>query len=59
MKSVLGTLALSVILGGSALGGDNWPQWRGPSLNGTSDSTGLPEKWSDSENVKPSSSDAM
>ena len=44
-------LSLSIALGGSALGGDNWPQWRGPSLNGTSDSTGLPLQWSDSENV--------
>src|SRR6516164_4786388 len=52
MKSLLNTMALSALLCGSALGGDNWPQWRGPSLNGTSDSTGLPEKWSDSENVK-------
>jgi outer membrane protein assembly factor BamB len=44
-------LALSIVLCGSALGGDHWPQWRGPSLNGTSDSKGLPEKWSDTENV--------
>lgn len=46
-------LAVSVVLSASsAHGGDNWPQWRGPSLNGTSDSTGLPEKWSETENVK-------
>jgi outer membrane protein assembly factor BamB len=25
---------------------DNWPQWRGPSLNGTSRETALPVKWS-------------
>jgi outer membrane protein assembly factor BamB len=25
---------------------DNWPQWRGPSLNGTSRETSLPVKWS-------------
>ena len=35
-----------------ARGNDNWPQWRGPSLNGTSDSVGVPEKWSETENVK-------
>jgi outer membrane protein assembly factor BamB len=45
------TLLLSLLLSGAALGGENWPQWRGPSLNGTSDSTGLPEKWSETENV--------
>src|SRR5262249_48920773 len=25
--------------------GDNWPQWRGPNGNGTSDSTNLPTEW--------------
>src|SRR5688572_33168663 len=62
MKRLALLLSLSIALGGSALGGpalrslgeggDNWPQWRGPSLNGTSDSTGLPLKWSETENVK-------
>src|SRR5437667_8031639 len=45
-------LLLSGVLGGAALGGENWPQWRGPSLDGTSDSTGLPDRWSEKENVK-------
>jgi outer membrane protein assembly factor BamB len=45
-------LALWVLPSLSALANDNWPQWRGPSLNGTSDSTGVPEKWSETENVK-------
>ena len=39
-------LVLSALSIGSAVADDNWPQWRGPSLNGTSNSTGLPEKWS-------------
>ena len=30
---------------------DNWPQWRGPNLNGTSDEKNLPVKWSPEENV--------
>ena len=30
---------------------DNWPQWRGPSLNGTSAEKNLPLKWSTEENV--------
>jgi outer membrane protein assembly factor BamB len=29
----------------------NWPQWRGPSSQGVSAETGLPAKWSASENV--------
>ena len=29
--------------------GDNWPQWRGPQLNGTSSETNLPIRWSKSE----------
>ncbi len=33
------------------LSADNWPQWRGPSLNGVSKDTGLPVKWSKTENV--------
>ena len=30
---------------------DNWPHWRGPQLNGSSDSTGLPSEWSLEKNV--------
>jgi outer membrane protein assembly factor BamB len=52
MKKLSIGLLLSVVLCGSARGGDNWPQWRGPALNGTSDSTDLPVKWSETENVK-------
>jgi outer membrane protein assembly factor BamB len=29
----------------------NWPQWRGPDFNGSSPETGLPEKFSKTENV--------
>ncbi|HJR08271.1 MAG TPA: PQQ-binding-like beta-propeller repeat protein [Pyrinomonadaceae bacterium] len=29
----------------------NWPQWRGPQLNGTSDERNLPLKWGAEENV--------
>jgi outer membrane protein assembly factor BamB len=31
--------------------GDNWPQWRGPSLDGTSTERNLPVTWSKTENV--------
>ncbi len=30
----------------------NWPQWRGPFLNGTSLETGLSSKWSREENIR-------
>jgi outer membrane protein assembly factor BamB len=48
---VLG-LALSATLCGAAADDENWPQWRGPALDGTSSSTDLPLKWSGTENVK-------
>ncbi|MDP6579064.1 MAG: PQQ-binding-like beta-propeller repeat protein [Vicinamibacterales bacterium] len=37
--------------GTGVLAADNWPQWRGPHLNGTTTETGLPTTWSDTENV--------
>jgi outer membrane protein assembly factor BamB len=43
---------LAIVVGGtSVLAADNWPQWRGPHLNGTTTETGLPTTWSDTENV--------
>jgi outer membrane protein assembly factor BamB len=30
---------------------ENWPQWRGPSLNGVSGEKNLPLKWSKTENI--------
>ncbi len=30
---------------------DNWPQWRGPALNGISSEKNLPLKWSPTENI--------
>jgi outer membrane protein assembly factor BamB len=50
-------LALAVLLGLSpalfaAEPADNWPQWRGPHLNGTSSAArNLPVSWSETENV--------
>ena len=40
-----------VTLGAVLLGADNWPQWRGPDLNGVSKETGLPRTWSPTENI--------
>ena len=28
-----------------------WPQWRGPFMNGTTDETDLPTRWSRTENI--------
>lgn len=39
------------ILSPYALAGENWWQFRGPSGNGQTASTGLPLKWSETENV--------
>ena len=39
------------ILCGYVAGGENWPEFRGPTGQGYSDSTGLPLKWSESENI--------
>ena len=30
---------------------ENWPQWRGPTLNGVSAETNLPVRWSPTENI--------
>jgi len=35
----------------ATLSADNWPQWRGPQLNGVSTETGLPLKWTADSNV--------
>jgi outer membrane protein assembly factor BamB len=39
------------ILSSTASSAENWPQWRGPSLNGLSGERNLPVKWSTTENV--------
>jgi len=42
---VFGSLAVAVV------SAENWPQWRGPSLNGLSSDKNLPVRWSKTENV--------
>jgi len=44
---VIGITMLAAVAGF----GEEWPQWRGPSLNGVSHETGLPVRWSRDENV--------
>ena len=52
MRGKLLALACTIMVAaaGAARGG-NWPQWRGPYLNGTSDERNLPVKWTAEENV--------
>jgi outer membrane protein assembly factor BamB len=42
---------LCLLVGSATLSAENWPQWRGPALNGTTTDTGLPVKWSKTEGV--------
>jgi outer membrane protein assembly factor BamB len=49
MKRVLTTLIVAAAV--ATVSAENWPQWRGPSLNGVSKETGLPIKWSPTENI--------
>jgi hypothetical protein len=51
MKRVLIGAVIAFTLGASHAAADNWPQWRGPSLNGVSAETGLPLRWSKTDNV--------
>ncbi|HSE21653.1 MAG TPA: PQQ-binding-like beta-propeller repeat protein [Pyrinomonadaceae bacterium] len=44
-------LFLIVALSVSAVRADNWPHWRGPSMNGVSSEKNLPTKWTREENV--------
>ena len=44
-------LFIGLAFAAAALAANNWPQWRGPALDGSSPETGLPVKWSPTENV--------
>ena len=45
------TVTLMVVVSAQATAQDNWPQWRGPTANGVSTSTGLPVEWSLEKNI--------
>ena len=52
MRRSLPILAVMLALSlPSAARAENWPQWRGPHLNGTSRETGLAVKWTAQENI--------
>jgi outer membrane protein assembly factor BamB len=48
---VLKTAAILSIGLAATIHGENWPNWRGPSMTGVSPEKGLPARWSDTENV--------
>ena len=48
---VLVIIALSTVAALNIVSADNWPQWRGPALNGISNEKNLPVKWTTEENV--------
>jgi outer membrane protein assembly factor BamB len=50
-RSLLIAVAFLVCLAGSTALADNWPQWRGPFLNGISSEKNLPTRWSAEDNV--------
>jgi len=46
----LGT-GIVAVAAAATLSAENWPQWRGPALNGVSAEKGLPLKWNEHENI--------
>ncbi|MEP0844737.1 MAG: PQQ-binding-like beta-propeller repeat protein [Phycisphaerae bacterium] len=52
MTVIRGALLMVLSVAGGAMAGEHWPQWRGPTLNGQTDSTDLPLSWSEEKNVK-------
>ena len=44
-------LTAAILCAAIPLSAENWPQWRGPRLNGTSNETNLPVTWSKTENI--------
>ncbi len=44
-------IVLMLVVGAAQMHAENWPHWRGPDATGVSAESGLPERWSDTENV--------
>jgi outer membrane protein assembly factor BamB len=52
MTSRVGSVVcVAILTSSSVVFAENWPQWRGPSLNGISAEKNLPVRWSATENV--------
>ena len=50
MRTVLLTIAM-LLPAGRGLGGESWPEFRGPEGNGHGPAVGLPLGWGETENV--------
>ena len=50
-RMVFTAVVIAAIVLSTAEGLANWPQWRGPELNGVSKEAGLPRTWSPTENI--------
>ena len=49
----LTVFAVSLVFGGALSAAENWPQFRGPTMNAAvTDNPNLPERWSQTENVE-------
>ena len=51
MKLCTAQLFAALILLASVANAENWPQWRGPNLNGVSNERNLPSRWAPEENI--------
>jgi outer membrane protein assembly factor BamB len=51
MGKMIFLVAVALLLTVPSLSGENWPQWRGPTLNGVSQESNLPVTWSTEENI--------
>ena len=51
MRKLMSFTFVMMVATATVFAADNWPNWRGPSSNGVSAETGLPIKWSATENV--------
>jgi outer membrane protein assembly factor BamB len=55
MEAIISALTIIIASAFSlckAQGGNNWPEFRGPTGDGHSDAVGLPTRWSENENIK-------
>jgi outer membrane protein assembly factor BamB len=51
MPRIIPAASLFIVAFSATLPADNWPQWRGPDLNGRSKEAGLARTWSPTENI--------
>ena len=46
LSLALAFISLLCLISLAVVSADNWPQWRGPMMNGISNEKNLPTKWS-------------